>query len=1744
MDPAESAASLDYSQTGLSPADAVQYIIFSFEGISDPTVLAVIKSNTAALDTYRIAHTFRYSLVNRYVLSYSQTNNRISIQTPSLNTSLTNLLNTQYGIFLTQQLNFYKISADQYNSLASLNSQTQSVLQSMYDDLQVNFAKYFAVNYGTYSKLYFTNLSNSMLIQDGINAANVIKSYSPANALTPRDTDVLQDFRLNPPNYWPKMTGLVNSVEGPPRNMGGSNAFPNGSNYPYNIYQGNIDLNFDEDLTKRFIDTTDFMIYTDDRRQAGDILIDVEAGKYTIFQFRSKYRQTLQVETLPRQTTFRYPAWNKNNPVEYPIQTLFDLSYSYIVPADLTLSNITPYTLTYNTIPGGWSNLINTDQNFGITQAQSRALWGSTTEQLNITIPNGLFYIFQTPSPNNTANDLTTYNLNLTIETPDGENFPSDLFVFLYHDIAAFSADLSPAGLRNENPINYKQQIILSKSASSTSYKFKTYANQQYYLLVRSSNVTYASTSYRILPWFPDGSVSTPLYTNTDFDSSADPATMLSNWHVAKNNDPAFIRLPVTPSNLWLSNTTDQAINQFQYLPAVPIGYDINGVSTDLTDYVPFSSDPTHPINLSANIRADPITNYVFTYSSAYNQLNGSYFGPGSTNSLVSEFGAATYSPATVLHKQYKMVNYTGNTYIQDDTDNTSPYIAPYDKTTTTNGAIAGYTYDDAANDVIRLDGGVCGFLFLPGAGTWAIEQISFKCNYINPAADPNLSNVHMLAVYYTSEVQSRSLSYLNINTALAICLRTGSSTYSNDNTLNLGFDSSLGTYYTFSNYPQLVTRNPATSVISGFNQVSQKLIHDINSYYSIIAYTFTQAAYANWSNYMANNLDLTQLAIDLSTTNISRIRNIVGTPIPYPYAYQAYTSNTFYDGKTAPTGRGMVLSTSTPNLPLKPEYGPAPGNDFSVVQYEQSLPYVNTNIHFLVPQDIIFNPSAFNAWADIPTSPSYIHASVPNYMLFQDGAFTLSTYNRLTVITITTPADRIFTTVGGFTIQQIYPDSENTSLIAVSGNNTEYCFLGATPTQDPNISQLRFKIYDPATGILTTLPQNPNYVFSNSLLLQHFVFHDTRRWFITSSSVTENKIILQGADIYQPTGSQSYTQRVYTNSVGSELQMDPAGTNLYLSLLTPTTTGFTTMTAFNFVPTDTIGYVGSNTAGYTVALQTLIDNLPPYYTQLSISVINKQEQILLMNNDLSPSSFFGITKIYEGAVPSQSNTFITQSIYNIKDAAQNLVSPTRIIGGAYGSRWLLFSGQNLVMGNRNDAYDAPTSLNTAWQIFFPVLKIQMDKLANGYSPILDLTNIEYPEWPHTAIFAYKDLSNMVNDMKDKTNSAKYKWGNESKQYFLTNDVKFNGFYFNGYVANIPLMPNYDGGNSNTDYYLAIRGWLPTEQFQTMLRFYLPNRYDFGYIRMLDLVNEIQIGSVPANQTEFNPRYLSDLLTFNSNYTFSQKSFGMNITTGFPGVKLDSTGFGDFMAQYNGYYSTLSTNVQILQNIQSNLAQDMNAFLASDLKYILPASALTRQNFTASLLFQIQWNSQLTPAYRALPDQWGLGWNMGFTKQDTGFSTTFTGASFYQINQGFIYLRLNPEFNINRMDAGAKENYSQTREPSGITNQYYCKLLLTSFGGNATTFIHNPIEFTPPINRLSKLQFQWIGADGVVINNNDAEWDMTVNITERIDMIPAQQKTVKFFTNVPFASVRNDTSTQFGDELPDNELDKLSEPEE
>lgn len=1707
LDPESDQSTLTLSYTGYTRTTLVQYILYNFTGVDDPIAGAVISANTELLDVYRLQHTFRYSLINQYTCSYDKTSNRISIQTASLNSSLVSLLTTQYNAILSQQLANYGLSPADYTALSLTTTNLLSVIQAMYDYIQVTLANYFAINYGTFSATYYTNAANTLLLREGINAADISIRYNAAVAASPRSSDLINDYRNNPRHFWTGMSNL-GVVEGAQRNMGTtSDPFPISSNFPYNLAQSNIDL------SRAFVDANGD-IYTDARRSAGDILVNIDPGKYTIFKFRSQFRQTLQVETLPRQTQFMYPAYNHNNTISANLSNLYDVSYCYVdpVPGTPLFSQMT-YDLSYNAIYG-WSNIKGTSTYFGASFTTSSNLWtfagGTSNEKIDIASSNGRYYKFQTPTPPSAAG-TTTFPLNVSFVS---SNFPSLLYAFFYHDQAAFNADVGPSNIRNESPFHYKYKLAITPGSTSNTYSFRAYANQTYYILLRPDSLTPNSTNYQIIPWFPSGTTFTTLEDITNFNPQQDPQTMLNNVNVAIAQDSNFLRLPIS-SNLWYDkNPSNASINALLGTAPPVIGYDSNQVSSDLTDYIPFSPfTSASSILPNATIRADPTNNYIFQVNSPYSLTYQTYFPDGTNNSLLTPFAAKPYLWKGATARQYKIVQYYSTTYLPDSSTalsynpatDISPYILPYTITTTPT-AISPFNYQ-GTNQTLVLGSGVCGFTFLPGDGTWDIDRIVFKTNFVSPSAQN--ANILLLGVFFTSEILAQPTSYISLQNAVAICVKQKDTLYT-QNGLNIGFDASLGTYSTFSNVPSLVSRTNFT--ITGFNQAAKVFIPDSNAYYSIIAFSASAAASnaAQTSNWSA----LAPLLTTANGTALTYIQNLTGTPIAYPYANTPYVSQVFYGNPNYVATNDLVLSTSNGNATI---YGPPQGTDESMSKYEQSVPIVNSHIHYLDPANIISQatPSPFSTWTGLPIQPTAIGTSIPNTLLLQGNGFAIVNYQTYSSVTVDTHPNRVFTLQGELTIQQIFPDHEVTSLLGFSGTSKDYIFLGASNIPGSAVSQLRFKRYTPSTGVMTELPINPAYTFSNSFQFQHFVYHNTGRWFL--SSTDQENVYLQGDLSYS--SNTSLLTKIYAGKSVSELAMDCSGSYLYFATATRpgvgSQSGFTTLQLFSFDPADTNGYF-STSPGYTIIPKG--SSVPPYYKQFAVDKTATTEELLLTNTDVYPSNFFKIRNYQPTTDVTQSNANIDKSAAKYQLDIDTPLIPTRVYGGAKGSKWTLFDSPPFVQGNRYDAFDAPTSLSIAWQIFFPTIKIEMRKLSSSSTPITDLTSLAYPEWPHTVMFAYSNATSLSNDLSNPpwdaiVNGAKVtypasgKWGLESSNNFMVCDASFNGFYFNSYMMNVPLLPT-----TSSTYYIAIRGWLPTEKFQTLLRFYLPNRYDFGFARIQDLSGEIftATNATPAISATFNPVYLTTLLSFNSNYVFSNLNFGSNATQGFLGSNLTSTGFGNFLATYRNFYTTFTSNTVILQTVSSNVQKGMNAFIASNLRYILPLSNQTRQRFKDPILFQIQWKSILQRTYAGLDDEWGLGWNMGFAKEDTVFSTVQTAPTFYKIQQDYIYLRLNPEFNINRMDAGGKENYATTREPTGTTNQYYCKLLLTSFGGNATTFIHNPITFNPPLYRLTQMDFQWIDTQGNVLSNIDADWDMTVSLTE-----------LSFHTTLPMLSNYN-----------------------
>ncbi|NBP05487.1 MAG: hypothetical protein EBV15_04590, partial [Bacteroidetes bacterium] len=178
--------------------------------------------------------------------------------------------------------------------------------------------------------------------------------------------------------------------------------------------------------------------------------------------------------------------------------------------------------------------------------------------------------------------------------------------------------------------------------------------------------------------------------------------------------------------------------------------------------------------------------------------------------------------------------------------------------------------------------------------------------------------------------------------------------------------------------------------------------------------------------------------------------------------------------------------------------------------------------------------------------------------------------------------------------------------------------------------------------------------------------------------------------------------------------------------------------------------------------------------------------------------------------------------------------------------------------------------------------------------------------------------------------------------------------------------------------------------------------------------------------------------------------------------------------------------------VTSNVIQ----FISTQMQYIIPPQLIGRLNYTAPIPFSILWFSSLLPQYKDLLENWGLGYNLGFAKLDTSYSTYHQATSFYKILEDYIYLRLNPEYPINTLDTTAKEDFKITRDSTGAVNRFHGKLLLGNFNTYSRTFVSNQALFNPPIGRLDQLYFQWVDVTGAQINNDNCDWSASIQITE------------------------------------------------
>lgn len=1653
----------------LTTDDVATYLLNQFTGINDPVALLVIQANLSVLDQYRDYNTFKYANVNKYEVTLEANSQKVIISTKSLNTSLVNLLNQQAARFFSRALQFYGLTSNQYASIVLNSQKTLAVLQDMYSFTQSNFLNYFAVPWSQYSLDYYANTNYTILLQNGVNAVGIPSNDVEAlsSGVVTISNDILQRSQTSSITYWPAMSTL-SSASIYLENL--STATFN-YNYPFRIQTLTIDSNH------RVIDSNqDYVLYSEYLTKSVNAVCPVNAGEYTVFKFRSPVRQTIQVETLPRPTAYRVPLYNDSN---YPpfVSTFFDISYVYVDPANSNANSnaSTPYDFVDGSnilVVPGWSatttNPLNPGYTYGLSYASSLSNWVNA-EQLDVTaFQRALFGTFYTPQVQGASPSSNyKYEFQVNIEfysslTSQELTPPNQVFrAFLYHDRAAFQADA--LFVRNENPRFWKYSTIISPSDVSTTFSFYAYPNQQYYITLRADDFTFGTTFPKILPFFPS---SFQLISMTRALGNIDPATdpLLSNfdptlincnWNYAQVYDKDFLRLPIT-STLWAPDPTVNPATTTYTISNVPMGYDVNDVSNDFTDYIPFTRGSyCNTFNPSVNLGIDPITQYQFQSNSPYNSTTMSYFYPGTLNQQFYPSLSNTYTQASTLQREVKIVHYYSLNYIPNSeiTPNVTPLIGttsnaqlPY-SISTTSTAIKGYQYDTPYS-TLQLSLGVLGFTILPQDGVWDVPRLMFRSAIQDSNSDPNAEIAYM-AIYNMGDILSTNTLSLSMSTAIFVLSNSARVTYTASTLQTIltadDFDVKGGTYYEFKKDSNFAPNSNA--FLLGYQQQLGSMRNQPESIYTAIAFN--------------------QYGAPIT------IKALSGSAIPYPLYNNAHASTTYTDGTYAPnSNRGVVIPEGS-NQTLWPWVGatntysnfkPPTGNDGSQSQYSLSIPIGTTALNYKIFIPPTEDSNYLQPWTTTHT-PTNIVTNIPNYALLQDTSFHIYEYP------LNGPVRAFTDLVATLSYDDVYPLPEATSLVGVNGNSSAFYFLGLS-SNSPSALQIRLKKFDPLTQQLTQVTTSATLTLPISSLVKSFTINNSNQIVITARDVPNNTTrIYFTPNNYLDTG---FSNHVILSNLDAVHDSDPLSDTIW------------------FLQQDLTGRASTIGTGPITTLATIA---PTYYTintatgplfYNGLGVNTKSEFINLSNDEVVLFTTDGTQPIYRRQIWFLSSFTGGGGVSSIAFATDmsTIQTTTEVVTGYGGSFWVCGTGSQPLWGNRRTEVDTNGVVDTAWQIFYPCQKVNLVLLSNTYNPITDLKNLDYPEYPHVNMFYYNSTADFLADVTKQ-------WGHESN--FVTNDTLMSGYYFNSYIFNMPIQSN----TGTADYhYLVVRGFAPTEKYETLIRFFVPNIYDFGFLTFQNIIQEISLNS--SNPTLFNPLYSYALSNFNTQFIQSNYYYGQGLLQGFDGSNISTTGYSSFHYTYSTIYGNYLSNANLISAINGYVTTNINGFISSQLVNILPASALLRENYTDPLTFSILWRSQLEPAYIPLQDDWGLGYNLGYDKRDTPYNTVAKATSFYKILDDYIYLRLNPEEKMNMMDSAAKEDLAVTRDPTGQIQQYYGKLLLNNFNSFSQTMVTLPVQFNPPLGRLAQMSFQWVNLVGEQINNGDCEWSAAIQIVESL----------------------------------------------
>ncbi|NBV84528.1 hypothetical protein EBR57_10490, partial [bacterium] len=260
-----------------------------------------------------------------------------------------------------------------------------------------------------------------------------------------------------------------------------------------------------------------------------------------------------------------------------------------------------------------------------------------------------------------------------------------------------------------------------------------------------------------------------------------------------------------------------------------------------------------------------------------------------------------------------------------------------------------------------------------------------------------------------------------------------------------------------------------------------------------------------------------------------------------------------------------------------------------------------------------------------------------------------------------------------------------------------------------------------------------------------------------------------------------------------------------------------------------------------------------------------------------------------------------------------------------------------------------------------------------------------------------------------------WRWGQESNTNYTAWDDQ-SGYNFLSYLHDLSVRP------TTAEYATLVRAYDPIPSFNTGLRFIGKNITDFGNPTLAEIATEISslgpyspISPTQANALVLNNNQYSTIISTNDAYRTAacmsheyadalinfNAAFSTTVTfgrrLGVTGITYKFNGYSTAIANYTVFNSSITSTFTTLTGILSTASGQLNEYVLERYGSVLPSTIINRNRVTDPLPFSLLFGSKTPEPYKSLPDEWGLGWNLGFAKRDTTPRVTVTSDTFIRI---------------------------------------------------------------------------------------------------------------------------------------------------